>query len=69
MSAGSLSRIENEQTTKLGVYFMDDNIEEEFNIDLPEEPTNADLDNIETGNDTWEWESDQIVFDDEPYEI
>ena len=48
---------------------MEDNIEEEFNIDLPEEPTNADLDNIETGNDTWEWESDQIVFDDEPYEI
>ena len=48
---------------------MDDIIEEEFNIDLPHEPSDAELDQIETGDDEWQWESDQIVFDDEQYEL
>jgi hypothetical protein len=48
---------------------MDEIEEQEFNIDLPQEPSDAELDQIETGDDSWEWESDQIVFDDEPFDI
>jgi len=42
--------------------------EEEFNLDLPVEPTDADLDNIETDSDDWTWDQDSIVFDDEEWE-
>jgi hypothetical protein len=51
-------------------------LEEEFEfndfpeVDLPE-PSTVDLDKIEyTGEDVdWEWNEDQITFDDEPYEL
>jgi hypothetical protein len=39
--------------------------EDEFNVDLPSEPTDADLDTIESGDDNWTWDQDAIVFDDE----
>ena len=39
--------------------------EDEFNVDLPSEPTDADLDTIESGDDKWTWDRDEIVFDDE----
>jgi hypothetical protein len=51
-------------------------LEEEFEFnDFPEvdipEPSTVDLDKIEyTGEDVdWEWDEDQIVFDDEQYDI
>jgi hypothetical protein len=51
-------------------------LEEEFEFnDFPEvdipEPSTVDLDKIEyTGEDVdWEWNEDQIVFDDEQYDI
>jgi hypothetical protein len=39
--------------------------EDEFNVDLPSEPTDADLDTIESGDNKWVWDRDEIVFDDE----
>ncbi len=50
-------------------------LEEEFEFnDFPEvdipEPSTVDLDKIEyTGEDVdWEWDEDQIIFDDEQYD-
>jgi len=50
---------------------MEDDIEiGDFPDDETPEPSKADLDKIETPGDAdnWEWESDQIVFDDEQYD-
>jgi|TARA_Y100000310_G_scaffold138766_1_gene137802 hypothetical protein len=41
--------------------------EDEFNLDTPVEPTDDELDSIESV-DKWEWNQDQIVFDDEEWE-
>jgi hypothetical protein len=38
-------------------------------MDLPSEPTDADLDAIDSGDDTWVWYQDEIVFDDNGDEV
>jgi hypothetical protein len=56
-----------------------DNYEDEYEevdfdeVEVPEEPTDADLDSIQTAksdSNEWEWREDAIVFDyDDPFEM